>query len=245
MGGKPNFENKELLRVGKKRCTNCKEIKTVEALAEDKRHSDGLQSHCRKCQNLLRRTKYREKVLARAKEYHRENREKQNARKLEYYYENHEYLKKKHRGWMEANREAQLQYKREYHQAHREEDNEKAKIRTKKWIAENPERHRENVRRRMLRKKNADGFHTEKQWQILLELCDRKCLNCGSTEDLACDHIVPLSKGGTDWIDNVQPLCQSCNSTKYVDIQDHRPKDIRAWAYGERMVSDSQHVMAL
>lgn len=28
------------------------------------------------------------------------------------------------------------------------------------------------------------------------------------------DHVVPLSKGGTNYIDNIVPACVSCNSSK-------------------------------
>ena len=40
------------------------------------------------------------------------------------------------------------------------------------------------------------------------------CIACGEpwTE---CDHIVPLSRGGTDSLENLQPLCQSCNRAKH------------------------------
>lgn len=41
-----------------------------------------------------------------------------------------------------------------------------------------------------------------------------KCLLCGATANLAIDHKVPISKGGSDEDDNLQTLCRSCNSVK-------------------------------
>jgi len=40
------------------------------------------------------------------------------------------------------------------------------------------------------------------------------CLHCGATTDLTLDHIVPWSLGGSDDPDNLQTLCQPCNSRK-------------------------------
>lgn len=43
---------------------------------------------------------------------------------------------------------------------------------------------------------------------------EEKCKKCGSTEKLAIDHILPISRGGTDRITNKQTLCSKCNLKK-------------------------------
>lgn len=41
-----------------------------------------------------------------------------------------------------------------------------------------------------------------------------RCLGCKALEDLTVDHIVPVSRGGSSDIGNLQTLCRSCNSKK-------------------------------
>lgn len=42
------------------------------------------------------------------------------------------------------------------------------------------------------------------------------CCNCGSTKGpFHCDHIIPLSRGGTDDLDNLQTLCEECHAQKH------------------------------
>lgn len=53
---------------------------------------------------------------------------------------------------------------------------------------------------------------------LMLALIDsgrlHECLGCSSVNNLTIDHIIPVSRGGSDDLNNLQFLCQSCNSSK-------------------------------
>ena len=42
----------------------------------------------------------------------------------------------------------------------------------------------------------------------------RFCAACGTAQNLTIDHIIPLAKGGKNTLDNLQMLCESCNTEK-------------------------------
>lgn len=47
-----------------------------------------------------------------------------------------------------------------------------------------------------------------------------ECANCGSSSsDLQIDHIIPVSSGGGNSLDNLQILCQSCNASKGAKVE--------------------------
>ena len=58
------------------------------------------------------------------------------------------------------------------------------------------------------------GKFTAVEWLKKLEDYGFKCAICGSANKIEADHIVPLSRGGKNTIDNIQPLCRSCNAKK-------------------------------
>jgi hypothetical protein len=73
------------------------------------------------------------------------------------------------------------------------------------------------------RKLNAPGRGvTQVEWEYVLEKHGRMCLKCGSKDKIHMDHVVPLSKGGAHDRDNVQPLCNKCNSRKHAKTVDYR-----------------------
>ena len=47
-----------------------------------------------------------------------------------------------------------------------------------------------------------------------LFLAGKVCAHCESTERLEVDHVIPVSRGGADDVDNYQPLCRACNLRK-------------------------------
>lgn len=96
-----------------------------------------------------------------------------------------------------------------------------AKKRIKKWKSEN----KESViisRQKHRSAKKSNGSFTKQEWLDLCNKYENKCLCCGSENDLSVDHIVPLSVGGTNYIDNIQPLCFRCNSKKRAKTIDYR-----------------------
>lgn len=65
------------------------------------------------------------------------------------------------------------------------------------------------------------GFHLTKEWSELKEKYNFTCPCCNKKEPeikLTKDHILPLLRGGTNDIENIQPLCKLCNSKKHTQI---------------------------
>ena len=48
----------------------------------------------------------------------------------------------------------------------------------------------------------------------LFERDGEECRYCGATENLAIEHVIPISEGGPNILDNCVVACRSCNSSK-------------------------------
>jgi 5-methylcytosine-specific restriction endonuclease McrA len=125
--------------------------------------------------------------------------------------------------WAADNEEKVAASKLAYYEREREE----VIARSKKWAEENSERVQQakanNRRKRRAARHASHGNFTAEEFKELCERYGNKCLACGDAEAvLEADHVVPLTRGGSDEISNVQPLCGSCNRKKFVNIIDYR-----------------------
>lgn len=85
-----------------------------------------------------------------------------------------------------------------------------------KWKRNN--RDKVNAAQRKRRKgRPACGLFRGPEWIAFKATFDFTCQHCRAIEPtvrLEADHIVPIARGGSNDISNIQPLCRTCNSRK-------------------------------
>lgn len=214
-------------------CPSCKKDLALDAFGESKGRVDGLTVYCKECRNKRQREKYA------ASE---QERERKRQYRIQWYAEHREEQIERSRERYQRNRQdpAFVQIKRVRERQH--DKSEKRKVSRKIWtaaggwrryyrarLARDPEfqKTRRAYSLKSSRKRRAAGEFPQEQWEELLADAGHKCLCCGSTEQITCDHIVPVSLDGTNAISNLQPLCKSCNSSKGARNQmDYRSKEL-------------------
>ena len=151
------------------------------------------------------RRKYRQinklKIYLYNRKYVEQHSEKSSLWSRRYRENNHEKSKENTRKWSMNNKD-------------------KVKIKGTRWRRNNPIRAKLLVWKRLQRIKNIKHEFTQKQWKYKLNLTKGFCVNCQNNvgiNNLQIDHIIPISKvekGHVYTIDDVQPLCRSCNCSK-------------------------------
>ena len=105
---------------------------------------------------------------------------------------------------------------RESSRAYRAANQGKERERRRTWSATNPEKDRAYERNRRARKRNAPGAHTAADIFDLLNQTGGHCAYCGTecADDYHVDHMIPLSRGGSNGPENLCIACPSCNLRK-------------------------------
>jgi len=136
-------------------------------------------------------------------------------KRKKYYLANKDEVKKRVSLYALKNKAKVSEYKINWARNDRELYPIKYQERGKKYRIEHIELRRRELRDYRARIKINGGCHTEKDWELLLKNLGKMCAKCGSLTNIEKDHIKPLSIGGRNSIDNLQPLCRSCNAKKY------------------------------
>jgi 5-methylcytosine-specific restriction endonuclease McrA len=93
---------------------------------------------------------------------------------------------------------------------------DKRKLVVAQYEARRPEVKQARKARYRTRLLNATGSFTREEWEARKIQFGNRCAYCGrKTKYLTPDHYIPLSRGGTNFIDNIIPACQQCNRHKW------------------------------
>lgn len=181
-----------------KTCTICGQTKPLTEFYKNSTYLDGYEGRCKECRKAYQkqwRADHREEHRAYSRKHQRDNKE---ARQI--------YYKK----WVTANADRKAANDRQWRVRNSDRVNDSRRV--------------QNARRRAL-VMNAKGGYTPHEWRELKAKYGNRCLACGRSEPdikLTPDHVVPLVLGGSNSIDNIQPLCWGCNAAKQARSVDYR-----------------------
>jgi 5-methylcytosine-specific restriction endonuclease McrA len=219
-----------------KNCPSCKELLLVSNFNKNRASNDGRDNYCRSCLKLRRRSKNeRDQVLSKIKDQDgllesgfKICRTCEQVLSLDNFYKAIGrrdgygcYCKvcesKRHSAKYALNPEKYREINRKKGQGRKEYFSNYQRV--------NKEAHVLRQTRRHVKKVGNGGSHTLGEWVWIKFVQNNTCLMCGRSEPeikLTKDHIVPISKGGTDNIGNIQGLCHSCNcskNAKFIDLR--------------------------
>lgn len=219
-----------------KTCSLCLRKLKKSEFNKNKRTKDKLSFWCRPCRKNKDKEYYLKNQNERKikdKSYRQQNKNKIKIRNQKYY-QNHkddDNFKQKTKLYRKYNnRKPDTKKKKsEYYQNTKERDKEKRLINDRNyynrnknkviqkvlnWQKRNPDKKRatdHNYRSRLY----ANGGKIKSD--IVSEVLQSNngfCQYCNKNKANSVDHIIPLSKGGTNNRDNLAPACSSCNSSK-------------------------------
>jgi 5-methylcytosine-specific restriction endonuclease McrA len=212
-----------------KKCSKCGEVKpaTSEHFNQEKSAPDGLQRWCKSCQSAAFR------------EWQTANRAKRNEAQRRWATTPQGQAQDKR--WRLANRDSLFQQKRAYRaktlayrsakwQTYYAANKQRLHSNKRVYRAANPEKAKGWVRiasaRRRAHEVNAEGMHTLNDIKAQYKAQKGKCYYCkkrvGDTYEV--DHVVPISRGGSDGPENIVIACFACNRAKHDKLPHEWPK---------------------
>jgi len=169
------------------------------------------------------RAKGAEKARQRTAEWRKKHPERSNRASAEWRKANPDRARTSVVNWHKANSEKRKEHRAKWRAGHSQE----IKAKKAQWFKANPDKGVTYSHRRRAKKAANGGIFTTSEWQDLKIYYGYQCLCCGEVEPnikLTVDHVVPIERGGSNDITNIQPLCRTCNLKKGTQTIDYRPK---------------------
>lgn len=221
-------------------CTKCNQTKELSEFSKKEASKDGLRGSCKACDKLYREDN-KERMAATQKQWNIDNKE----RIKQYQQDNAERIAEYNKQWREENKEHCAEYSKKYAQDNKDQiaeykkqwhkdnpqydkqyrqDNADHRAEYNKQWRQTPKgkaARKASSHNRRAQKLNNGGNHTGAELLNLFDLQSGKCpyckvkLNKTGNNKYHSDHVLPLSKGGTNDISNIQLLCPKCNMSKH------------------------------
>jgi 5-methylcytosine-specific restriction endonuclease McrA len=133
-------------------------------------------------------------------------------------------FKTRRRGYYAADPERAAEWTRAY----RAKNLEKRRATFKAWAQANKEVVAAHSRNRRARMSAAEGSHTAAEIKALFEKQKGRCAICrvSVASGYHADHIQPLHLGGSNYIQNIQILCPTCNNRKWAKDPDRFAREL-------------------
>jgi 5-methylcytosine-specific restriction endonuclease McrA len=91
---------------------------------------------------------------------------------------------------------------------------ERARLTSLEYNRKNPlarKRHKATRRARFLK---TQGSFTDESLSNKFKYYGNRCIYCKTDDNITLEHLIPLSRGGTNWTANLAPSCLPCNMKK-------------------------------
>lgn len=200
-----------------KLCQTCK--LPNKTYGKSRREKDGLNRICKDCAKAFR-DKSAQRNRARARQWYAENKARAQERMAEWRASHREETRALNAEQYARNRARRIALAAAWKRANAEKVRtyrERGRATTAAWKARNKALLRTHDRMKRARKRSAPGEHCAADIDALLKAQRGKCPVCSKAlgRRYHVDHIVALSRGGSNGKENIQLLCPDCNMQKH------------------------------
>jgi 5-methylcytosine-specific restriction endonuclease McrA len=229
--------------VSKGTCSTCAQTLSAKRYSENRerfcaeqRARQAANPEAKRAYNAAYHATHREQIREQKRAWNADNREKRLSYFAAWRAANPERVRANNAAYLAANREERRAACAAYYAANRENlcaaksvyyvaNRETVRAYKAAWRAANPENILSRNRNRRALKKRAGGKHSAADILALFKLQRGKCAHPWCVKRLTSgyhvDHVIPLSRGGSNDRKNLALLCQPCNNQKWA----HHPID--------------------